>query len=196
MKINKKIENFLFYLTLLLSIFFVNDSLANSIKEYEKGGLRLGKSLLTLMTKDEIMKGYRDISSGDKYKSTLYVPNPFTHPDEIGLYLVIFKRNDKSFRIAGFYLFEQFPNNFEGCMKKQDEYVKINSKLFRLKPVDYGIKKKPSGTGKWRAIIFDYPIPKETSSILCYHFENQPERNNLKMGVLTREFANYISVKQ
>ena len=27
-------------------------------------------------------------------------------------------------------------------------------------------------------------------------FEDEPERNNLKMGVLTREFANHISVRQ
>ena len=28
------------------------------------------------------------------------------------------------------------------------------------------------------------------------NFEDEPERNNLKMGVLTREFANHISVRQ
>ena len=193
---NKKIKYFLLYLALYFSFFFTNHSLAGSIKEYEKGGLRLGKSLLTLMTKEEIMEGYNDISRGDKYKSTLYVPNPFTYPDEIGVYGVVFKKNDKTFKIVAFYLIEQFPNNFEGCMKKQDEYAKKNSELFGLKPLDYGIEQRPSGPGKWRAIIFEYPIPKETSSILCYHFENQPDRNNLKMGVLTREFANYISVKQ
>ena len=42
--------------------------------------------------------------------------------------------------------------------------------------------------------IFEYTPKKETSSILCYHFEDEPERNNLKMGVLTGEFANHISV--
>ena len=73
--------------------------------------------------------------------------------------------------------------------------MKTNAKLFNLKPEDYGIAPKPSGPGKWRAVIFEYTPRKETSSILCYHFQDDPERNNLKMGVLTREFANYISVK-
>ena len=45
-------------------------------------------------------------------------------------------------------------------------------------------------------MIFEYPRKKETSSVLCYHFEDEPERNNLKMGVLTRKFADYISVRQ
>ena len=41
------------------------------------------------------------------------------------------KPNDKNYTIHGFYLFEDFPNDFEGCMKKQDEYMKINTKLFK-----------------------------------------------------------------
>ena len=137
-----------------------------------------------------------NIYHGDDFISTLYIPNPFTYPEEIGLYLVIFKSDDEKFIIQGFSLFEQFPNDFAGCMKKQDEYVKTNKKLFNLKPVDYGIEPRPGGPGKWRAVIFEYSPPRETSSVLCYHFEDDPERNNLKMGVLTREFANYISPKQ
>ena len=168
---------------------------ADSIKNYEKGGLKLEKSLLEIMTMDEIIEGLNPIAKGDDYIATTYIPNPFTYPDEIGLYLVIFKPDDEEFKIQGFYLFESFPNDFEGCMKKQDQYVKTNSKLFNLKPVDYGIEPRPGGAGKWRSVIFDYARPKETSSVLCYHFEDDPERNNLKMGVLTRKFADYISVE-
>jgi hypothetical protein len=112
------------------------------------------------------------------------------------MYLVVFDPEDEDFKITGFYLFEDFPNDFQGCMKKQDEYVKTNSKLFNLKPTDYGVQPRPGGPGKWRAVIFEYPRKKETSSVLCYHFEDEPERNNLKMGVLTRKFADYISVRQ
>ena len=190
-KITKKFIVFLFFFFSQLSL-----STAESIKNYEKGGLKLGKSLLEVMTMDEIIEGLNPISKGDDYIATTYIPNPFTYPDEIGLYLVIFDPDDEKFNIQGFYLFESFPNDFEGCMKKQDEYVKANSIFFNLKPVDYGVTPKPNGPGKWRAVIFEYPRLKETSSVLCYHFEDDPERNNLKMGVLTRKFADYISVKQ
>ena len=181
---------------ILFSIFQFNLSHADSIKNYEKGGLKLGKSLLELMTLDEIIEGLNPISKGEDYIATVYIPNPFTYPDELGMYLVVFDPEDEDFKITGFYLFEDFPNDFEGCMKKQDEYVKTNSKLFNLKPADYGVQPKPGGSGKWRAVIFEYPRKKETSSVLCYHFEDKPERNNLKMGVLTRKFADYISVSQ
>ena len=185
-------------LYVFLGLMFCNVSNAGSIKDYEKGGLKLGGSLLDLMYEDEIKENYYPITHGDKFTSVMYIPNVFTYPEEVGLYLVVVKPNDKNYTIHGFYLFEDFPNDFEGCMKKQDEYMKINTKLFNLKPEDYGIAPHPdpSTNGKWRAVIFEYSPPKETSSILCYHFEDEPERNNLKMGVLTREFANHISVRQ
>ena len=185
-------------LYIFLVLMWCNFSNAGSIKDYEKGGLKLGGSLLDLMYEDEIKENFYPITRGDKFTSVMYIPNMFTYPEEVGLYLVIVKPNDKNYTIHGFYLFEDFPNDFEGCMKKQDEYMKINTKLFNLKPEDYGIAPHPdpSTNGKWRAVIFEYTPKKETSSILCYHFEDEPERNNLKMGVLTREFANHISVAQ
>ena len=187
---NKKL-----YLYFFLILIWCNISNAGSIKDYQKGGLKLGGSLLDLMYEEEIKENFYPITKGDKFTSVMYIPNVFTYPEEIGLYLVIVKPNDKNYIIHGFYLFEDFPNDFEGCMKKQDEYMTINSKLFNLKPQDFGVQ--PSQVAwKWRAVIFEYPILKETSSILCYHFEDDPDRNNLKMGVLTREFANHISVRQ
>ena len=185
-------------LYIFLVLMWCNVSSSESIKDYEKGGLKLGGSLLDLMNEGEIKENFYPISHGDKFISVMYIPNVFTYPDEVGLYLVIVKPNDKNYIINGFYLFEQFPNDFEGCMKKQDEYMNINTKLFNLKPVDYGVAPhpNPSIVGKWRAVIFDHSPPKETSSILCYHNENDPERNDLKMGVLNREFANHISVEQ
>lgn len=188
---NKKL-----YLYFFLILIWCNISNAGSIKDYQKGGLKLGGSLLDLMYEEEIKENFYPITKGDKFTSVMYIPNVFTYPEEIGLYLVIVKPNDKNYIIHGFYLFEDFPNDFEGCMKKQDEYMTINSKLFNLKPQDFGVQPRPGGPGKWRAVIFEYPILKETSSILCYHFEDDPDRNNLKMGVLTREFANHISVRQ
>ena len=185
-------------LYIFLVLMWCNAANAGSIKDYEKGGLKLGGSLLDLMYEDEIKENFYPITHGDKFTSVMYIPNFLTYPEEVGLYLVVVKPNDKNYTIHGFYLFEDFPNDFEGCMKKQDEYIKTNTKLFNLKPEDFGIAPHPnqSVNGKWRAVIFEYSPPKETSSILCYHFEDEPERNNLKMGVLTREFANHISVRQ
>ena len=84
---------------ILFSIFQFNLSHADSIKNYEKGGLKLGKSLLELMTLDEIIEGLNPISKGEDYIATVYVPNPFTYPDELGLYLAVFDPEDEDFKI-------------------------------------------------------------------------------------------------
>ena len=47
---------------------------------------------------------------------------PFKHnPDlDFGLYMVTFDVDDEEIKIVSFYGFEKFPNNFAGCMKKQN----------------------------------------------------------------------------
>ena len=93
-------------LNIFLILIWCNVSNAGSIKDYEKGGMKLGKSLLELMTYDEIVEGLRPIERGEDFVATLYIPNPFTYPDEIGLYMVVFKSEDENLTIHGFYLFE------------------------------------------------------------------------------------------
>ena len=116
------------YLYFFLILIWCNVSNAGSIKDNQKGGLKLGGSLLDLMYEEEIKDNFYPITKGDKFTSVMYIPNVFTYPEEIGLYLVIVKPNDKNYTIHGFYLFEDFPNDFEGCIKKQDEYMKIKLK--------------------------------------------------------------------
>ena len=189
-------KKLLIYLFLIL--FYPSISFANSISEYEVGGLRLGKSLLDVITEDEIKENMIPTTSGaDKFVTTLYIANIFTYPDlDFGLYAVTFKVNDKKYKIYGFYAIELFENDFKGCLKKQDQLTKELAKKFGIKPYDWGIDEKPSTRkGKWRAVIFDFPIPSDTASVLCYHFEDEPERDNLKLGILTREYADFITVK-
>ena len=60
------------------------------------------------MYEDEIKENFHSITHGDKFTSVMYIPNVLTYPDEIGLYLVVVKPNDKNYTIHGFYLFEDF----------------------------------------------------------------------------------------
>ena len=58
----------------------------------------------------------------------MYIPNPFTYPDEIGLYLVVFDPEDEEFKIQGFYLFEDF--QMISGMYENKTNSETNSKLF------------------------------------------------------------------
>ena len=63
-------KKLLIYLFLIL--FYPSISFANSISEYEVGGLRLGKSLLDVITEDEIKENMIPTTSGaDKFVTTL-----------------------------------------------------------------------------------------------------------------------------
>ena len=70
---------------------------------------------------DEIKENFYPITHGDKFTSVMYIPNPFTYPEEIGLYLVIVKPNDKNYIIYEISAYLNFPNDFESCKNKKDE---------------------------------------------------------------------------
>jgi len=82
-------------------------------------------------------------------------------------------------------------------MKKQNMIANKFEKIFKIKKKDYGILDFPGKNdgSKWRSIIFEYRIKRNTASVLCYHDINQPEWINLKANVHTRKFADHIKVK-
>ena len=47
---------------------------------------------------------------------------------------------------------------------------------------------------KWRAIIFEYPVKANAASVLCYHYGDFPEGNNLKINFFTRDYADSITI--
>ena len=71
---------------IVLSLFWCNILNAGSIKDYKKGGLRLGDSLLDLMYENEIKENLASISRGDKFISVMYIPNVFTYYTSIKCY--------------------------------------------------------------------------------------------------------------
>ena len=71
-------------------------------------------------------------------------------------------------------------------------------KIFKIKKEDLGIldfTEKYGEGSKWRPIIFEYRIKRSTASVLCYHYANQPDLNNIKVTVHTRKYADHITVK-
>ena len=100
-------------------------------------------------------------------------------------------------KIASFTAMEYLPNDFEGCVKKQNIYANKFEKILRIKKEIIPIRDFSDlyGAGsKWRAIIFEYPVKANTASVLCYHYGDFPDQNNLKVSVLTREYADSITV--
>jgi len=186
-------------LYVFLVLLWCTTSFADTISDYEVGGLKLGKSLYKLMTQEEMIENVVNVSENEQYYTVSYIPNIFTYPDlDFGLYMAIFDINDEELKIVSFFAFEKFPNDFEGCMKKQNVVANKYEKIFKIKKEDLGIldfTEKYGEGSKWRPIIFEYRIKRSTASVLCYHYANQPDLNNIKVTVHTRKYADHITVK-
>ena len=105
--------------------------------------------------------------------------------------------NDEELKIVSFTSLEWFKNDFEGCMKKQDIIANKLEKIFKIKKevhdiVDFSHLYGPGCN--WRPIIFEYPIKANTASVLCYHYGDNPEEDNLKIAIHTRKYADFITV--
>jgi len=187
-----------------LSIIFIfllslqNISSADTISEYEEAGLKLGKSIIEIMTIDKILESVVERSADERYLTVEYVPDTSIYPNlDFDYYLITIDMSDEELKIVSFTALEWFDNDFEGCVKKQNIYANKFERIFRIKKEVHPIKDFSDKYGpgsKWRAIIFEYPVKANTASVLCYHYGDFPDQNNLKVSVLTREYADSITV--
>ena len=179
---------------------FQNISSADTISEYEVAGLKLGKSITEIMTIEKIIESVVQRSEDERYFTVEYVPNTSIFPNlDFETYYIAIDMINEELKIVSFTGLKWFDNNFEGCMKKQNKYANKFERIFRIKkeilPIrDFSDKYGPGS--KWRAIIFEYPVKANTASVLCYHYGDFPDQNNLKVSVLTREYADSITIDQ
>ena len=174
----KKLSLIIFFLLTLQNL-----SYADTISEYEEAGLKLGKSILEVMTFEKIIESVVERSKDERYLTVEYVPDTSVYPSiDFNYYLTAM---------------EYLPNDFEGCVKKQNIYANKFEKILRIKKEIIPIRDFSDlyGAGsKWRAIIFEYPVKANAASVLCYHYGDFPEENNLKINFFTRDYADSITI--
>ena len=185
-------------LILIFLLTLQNLSSADTISEYEEAGLKLGKSVLEVMTFEKIIESVVERSKDERYLTVEYVPDTSIYPNlDFNYYLITIDMSDDELKIASFTAMEYLPNDFEGCMKKQNIYANKFERIFSIKKEIIPIRDFSHlyGAGsKWRAIIFEYPVKANAASVLCYHYGDFPEENNLKLNVFTREYADSITI--
>ena len=71
---------------IVLGLLWCNAGLSNSIFKYEKVGFKLKKSLLEIITIDDINEELVPITPhgeiSDKFVGVFYIPNPFIYPED------------------------------------------------------------------------------------------------------------------
>ena len=196
-------------LYVFLVLMWCNVGFADAISEYEMAGAKLKISILEIMTVEQVAENLHSRDWADeKYLHIKYVPDASKYQNlEFNEYYLTIDSSDENFPIVSVTAIEWFKTDFDACMKKQNIYANKFERIFRIKkeilPIaDFSDKYGPGS--KWRPIIFEHPnfqtIKSNTASVLCYHYGTSPENDlfgedNLKINILTREYADAITVK-
>ena len=197
------------YLHVFLVLMWCNVGFADAISEFEIGSAKLGKSILEVMTVDQVTENIVNRRDDVKqYVMIKYIPDASIYQNlEFDEYYLTIDVNDEIFPIVGITALIWFKTDFDACIKKQNQYANKYEKIFKIKKEVHPIQDFSDKYGlnaKWRPIIFEHPnfqtIKSNTASVLCYHYGTSPENDmfgedNLKINVLTREYADAITVK-
>ena len=196
-------------LYVFLGLLWCNIGFADTISHYEMAGAKLKISILEIMTVDQIEENVIGVDSYDpKYFQVKYVPdiNKYQNLDFNEYYLTIDSSNE-IYPIVSVTAIKWFKTDFDACTKEQNIYANKFERIFGIKKEIHPIKDFSDRYGpgsKWRAIIYERPnfqrMKSDTASVLCYHYGTSPENDlfgsdNLKINILTREYADAITVK-
>ena len=190
-------------------LLWCNVGLTDAISEYDVAGAKLKISILEIMTAEEVVENLESRSWADeKYLIIKYDPDTSKYQNlEFDQYYLTIDSSDENLPIVAITALIFFKTDFDSCIKKQNQYANKYEKIFKIKkevlPIqDFSDKYGPGS--KWRPIIFERPnfkrLKSDTASVLCYHYGTSQENDlfgndNLKINILTREFADAITVK-
>ena len=192
-----------------LGLPWCNLGFADTISDYEMAGAKLKISILEIMTVDQIEENLISVDSYDpKYFQIKYVPDTTKYQNlDFNEYYLTIDSSDEIYPIVAVSAIKWFKTDFDACTKEQNIYANKFERIFGIKKEIHPIKDFSDRYGpgsKWRAIIYEKPnfqrLKSDTASVLCYHYGTSPENDlfgsdNLKINILTREYANTITIK-
>ena len=180
---------------LVLSLLVITaPSFADDIQDFQIEGMSIGDSLLDYMSEEEI----KENEFPGVYKDKKFTLSDYNKSSAIyDTVSIEYKPNDKKYTIYGVQGIIDFPNNIEGCYKKQDEIEKeIFSMFNEAKKKNWGIlvlhlKGTAAEGSTFKPISFDFNTG-DRISISCYHYSNRPQIDHLKITLTSKEFKEYI----
>ena len=185
----KKLSTYL----LLILFSFSAPSFADDIRDFQIEGISIGDSLLDYMSEEEIKENVGFVYEDKKFTVSMSNKSSEIY-DMVG---IEYKSKDKTYKIHGVQGVIDFPNNIEGCYKKQDDVVKDISSMFdEIEKENQGIIKLPYGKkgSTYKPIIF-YSDSGDAVSVECYHYSDVPQEDLLRITITTEELREYLISK-
>ena len=188
-----------------LLIFFLTFSFeilvkADDIRDFEIEGLSLGDSALEIQNKDAIeeQKKLPDAfyPKSKRFFTVSFGKSKLNLETYEALQLEL-KSNDSKYIIYSIMGKIYFPNNIEGCYKKQNDIAKDLAKLFKNVQIDHkGISNHgwdKSGKSTRKRIIFWFDGTEDYVKLVCNDWSDElNQRDNLGVTINSGEFANFL----
>ena len=191
----KKLSSYLFLILFSFSV----PSFAEDISDFQIEGMSIGDSALDYFSKEEIEEGEKIFYEYNKFVTVLFYKHPSLKVyDSIS---VIYKPNDKKYKIYGVEGTLYFRNSVIDCYKKQDDIVSELSKLFgnEAKINTYTGKHRDdkSGNSKYTSTDFDFKTG-SSARVMCYDWSEEMTRKNrwsdtLLVAINSAEFMNFLT---
>ena len=184
------------FIAVLILIFNIQSlSKADDIKDFEIEGMSIGDSALDFFTESEILKNRQNYYNDNEFVP-VFISGKFDNYDGFQFH---YKSSDKNFKIFALEGTIWIRNNFDDCKKKQKNIDKEFKVAFsNTKRSSTGIESHPednSGKSKYKAIFYDFKS-EDHISIICYDWtEKMKYPDNLRIGIMTKEFQTWINDK-
>ena len=191
---------------IIIIIFFINlQSLtkADDIQDFEIEGMSLGDSALNFFTKSEIDKSVEEMPQypNDQYKIAYIQKSKkydFKNYQGITFY---FKKNDKSYTIAGIVASNYYPNDFQNCLNDLKKMRKDIENSFDVLPTYEGedlLEFDTFGETIMHGVVYNLS-DNGFSQVACYDWSKEISKiqnrvDELTIGISTKEYGEWLKL--
>ena len=188
----------IFIAVLVLIFSFQSWTKAEDISDFEIEGISIGDSALDFFSESEIKK-----NSGDYYKKKTFTPFEVYKKPFFKVYEFVggaFKTEDNNYIFHHIKGVIEYPNDIKSCYKKMDEISKEISEIFKYEEdvkvrelrdeIFYGLEESNESIFSYD----EYTLKSGDSiEVHCYDYsEKTPYKDALQVGILTKEFGEFL----
>ena len=163
--------------------------MADDIRDFEIEGMSLGDSALNYFTKSDIDKSVEKMPQypNDEYKIAYIQKSKKYNFENYQGITFYFKKNDKSYTIAGIVASNYYPNDFQNCLndlKKMRKDIILEFDTF--------------GTTTMHGVVYDL-AKNGFSQIVCYDWSKEISKiqgriDELTIGISNKEYGEWLEI--
>ena len=189
---------------IIITLFINLQSLtkADDIRDFEIEGMGLGDSALNFFTKSEIDKSVEEMPQypNDEYKIAYIQKSKKYNFENYQGITFYFKKNDRSYKIAGIVASNYYPNDFQNCLNDLKKMRKDIENSFDVIPTYEGediLEFDTFGETKMYGAVYDL-AENGFSQVVCYDWSKEISKiqgriDELTIGISTKEYGEWLN---